>query len=191
MLRVSRTNMGPIGDWWFTVDRYMLFGIVFLGLIGLFFSLAVSPVEASHLKTNQYFFLIKQTIFLFISISLMVIISILPKNFSRKISLVLFIISLLGVLLTLIIGFTSGGASRWISVFGIITIQPSEFIKPCLIVISAWFFSRSKEENNSTHSLIPGILFIFVALLLLLQPDLGQTILLFLICVTSPSSVAR
>ena len=60
MLRVSRTNMGPIGDWWFTVDRYMLFGIVFLGLIGLFFSLAVSPVEASHLKTNQYFFLIKQ-----------------------------------------------------------------------------------------------------------------------------------
>ena len=180
MLRVSRTNMGPIGDWWFTVDRYMLFGIVFLGLIGLFFSLAVSPVEAGHLKTNQYFFLIKQTIFLFISISLMVIISILPKNFSRKISLVLFIISLLGVLLTLIIGFTSGGASRWISVFGIITIQPSEFIKPCLIVISAWFFSRSKEENNSTYSLIPGILFIFVALLLLLQPDLGQTILLFL-----------
>ena len=124
MLRVSRTNMGPIGDWWFTVDRYMLFGIVFLGLIGLFFSLAVSPVEASHLKTNQYFFLIKQTIFLFISISLMVTISILPKNFSRKISLVLFIMSLLGVLLTLIIGFTSGGASRWISVFGIITIQP-------------------------------------------------------------------
>ena len=100
MLRVSRTNMGPIGDWWFTVDRYMLFGIVFLGLIGLFFSLAVSPVEASHLKTNQYFFLIKQTIFLFISISLMVTISILPKNFSRKISLVLFIMSLLGVLLT-------------------------------------------------------------------------------------------
>ena len=63
MLRISRTNMGPIGEWWFTVDRYMLFGIIFLGLSGLFFSLAVSPVEAGHLKASQYYFLIKQSIF--------------------------------------------------------------------------------------------------------------------------------
>ena len=180
MLRISRTNTGPVGEWWFTVDRYMLFGIIFLGLSGLFFSLAVSPVEAGHLKANQYYFLIKQSVFLFISVALMVIISILPKEFTRKISLILFAFSLLGVLLTLIIGFSSGGASRWISVFGIITIQPSEFLKPCLIILSAWFFARSKEEQNNKYSLIPGLLFILVATLLMLQPDLGQTILLFI-----------
>ena len=180
MLRISRTNTGPVGEWWFTVDRYMLFGIIFLGLSGLFFSLAVSPVEAGHLKANQYYFLIKQSIFLFISVALMVAISILPKEFTRKISLILFVFSLLGVLLTLIIGLSSGGASRWISVFGIITIQPSEFLKPCLIILSAWFFARSKEEQNNKYSLIPGLLFILVAALLMLQPDLGQTILLFL-----------
>ena len=180
MLRISRTNTGPVGEWWFTVDRYMLFGIIFLGLSGLFFSLAVSPVEAGHLKANQYYFLIKQSVFLFISVALMVTISILPKEFTRKISLILFAFSLLGVLLTLIIGFSSGGASRWISVFGIITIQPSEFLKPCLIILSAWFFARSKEEQNNKYSLIPGLLFILVATLLMLQPDLGQTILLFI-----------
>ncbi len=180
MLRISRTNTGPVGEWWFTVDRYMLFGIIFLGLSGLFFSLAVSPVEAGHLKANQYYFLIKQSIFLFISVALMVAISILPKEFTRKISLILFVFSLLGVLLTLIMGLSSGGASRWISVFGIITIQPSEFLKPCLIILSAWFFARSKEEQNNKYSLIPGLLFILVATLLMLQPDLGQTILLFL-----------
>ena len=180
MLRISRTNTGPVGEWWFTVDRYMLFGIIFLGLSGLFFSLAVSPVEAGHLKANQYYFLIKQSVFLFISVALMVTISILPKEFTRKISLILFVFSLLGVLLTLIIGLSSGGASRWISVFGIITIQPSEFLKPCLIILSAWFFARSKEEQNNKYSLIPGLLFILVATLLMLQPDLGQTILLFL-----------
>ena len=180
MLRISRTNTGPVGEWWFTVDRYMLFGIIFLGLSGLFFSLAVSPVEAGHLKANQYYFLIKQSVFLLISIALMITISILPKEFTRKISLILFIFSLLGVLLTLIIGLSSGGASRWISVFGIITIQPSEFLKPCLIILSAWFFARSKEEQNSKYSLIPGLLFILVATLLMLQPDLGQTILLFI-----------
>ena len=180
MLRISRTNTGPVGEWWFTVDRYMLFGIIFLGLSGLFFSLAVSPVEAGHLKANQYYFLIKQSVFLFISVALMVTISILPKEFTRKISLILFVFSLLGVLLTLVIGFSSGGASRWISVFGIITIQPSEFLKPCLIILSAWFFARSKEEQNNKYSLIPGLLFILVATLLMLQPDLGQTILLFI-----------
>ena len=180
MLRISRTNTGPVGEWWFTVDRYMLFGIIFLGLSGLFFSLAVSPVEAGHLKANQYYFLIKQSVFLFISVALMVTISILPKEFTRKISLILFASSLLGVLLTLIIGFSSGGASRWISFFGIITIQPSEFLKPCLIILSAWFFARSKEEQNNKYSLIPGLLFILVATLLMLQPDLGQTILLFI-----------
>ena len=180
MLRISRTNTGPVGEWWFTVDRYMLFGVIFLGLSGLFFSLAVSPVEAGHLKANQYYFLIKQSIFLFISVALMVAISILPKEFTRKISLILFVFSLLGVLLTLVIGLSSGGASRWISVFGIITIQPSEFLKPCLIILSAWFFARSKEEQNNKYSLIPGLLFILVATLLMLQPDLGQTILLFL-----------
>lgn len=180
MLRISRTNTGPVGEWWFTVDRYMLFGIIFLGLSGLFFSLAVSPVEAGHLKANQYYFLIKQSVFLFISVALMVTISILPKEFTRKISLILFAFSLLGVLLTLVIGFSSGGASRWISVFGIITIQPSEFLKPCLIILSAWFFARSKEEQNNKYSLIPGLLFILVATLLMLQPDLGQTILLFI-----------
>ena len=180
MLRISRTNTGPVGEWWFTVDRYMLFGIIFLGLSGLFFSLAVSPVEAGHLKANQYYFLIKQSVFLLISVALMITISILPKEFTRKISLILFIFSLLGVLLTLIIGLSSGGASRWISVFGIITIQPSEFLKPCLIILSAWFFARSKEEENNKYSLIPGLLFILVATLLMLQPDLGQTILLFI-----------
>ena len=180
MLRISRTNTGPVGEWWFTVDRYMLFGRIFLGLSGLFFSLAVSPVEAGHLKANQYYFLIKQSVFLFISVALMVTISILPKEFTRKISLILFVFSLLGVLLTLVIGFSSGGASRWISVFGIITIQPSEFLKPCLIILSAWFFARSKEEQNNKYSLIPGLLFILVATLLMLQPDLGQTILLFI-----------
>ena len=180
MLRISRTNTGPVGEWWFTVDRYMLFGVIFLGLSGLFFSLAVSPVEAGHLKANQYYFLIKQSVFLFISVALMVTISILPKEFTRKISLILFVLSLLGVLLTLVIGFSSGGASRWISVFGIITIQPSEFLKPCLIILSAWFFARSKEEQNNKYSLIPGLLFILVATLLMLQPDLGQTILLFI-----------
>ena len=153
MLRISRTNMGPIGEWWFTVDRFMLFGLILLGGIGLFFSLAVSPVEANQLNTNQYYFLIKQTIFLLLSISLMIFISILPKGFTRKLSFIIFVLSTLGIVLSLFIGLSSGGASRWLSLAGYITIQPSEFIKPSLIVMSAWFFARSRLEKNKNFSL--------------------------------------
>ena len=180
MLRISRTNMGPVGEWWYTVDRFMLFGLILLGGIGLFFSLAVSPVEANQLNTNQYYFLIKQTIFLLLSISLMIFISVLPKGFTRKLSLIIFVLSILGIVLSLFIGLSSGGASRWLSLAGYITIQPSEFINPSLIVMSAWFFARSRLEKNKNFSLIPLAMFILVALLLMLQPDLGQTILLFL-----------
>ncbi len=172
--------MGPIGDWWFTVDRLMLFGFIALGLIGLFFSLAVSTVEANQLNANQYYFLIKQSIFLFLSIFLMILISILSPEFIRKFSFVIFSISIFGIILTLLFGLTSGGASRWISLAGYITIQPSEFMKPTIIVLSSWFFVRSKLENNKMLGFIPIIAFLIVSFLLMLQPDLGQTILLFL-----------
>ena len=68
MLRISRTNIGPIGLWWYTVDRWMLFGLILLGLIGLFFSLAVSPAEAISIKTDPYFFLTRHLIYCFISL---------------------------------------------------------------------------------------------------------------------------
>ena len=172
--------MGPIGNWWFTVDRLMLFGFIALGLIGLFFSLAVSPVEANHLNANQYYFLIKQSIFLFLSIFLMILISILSSEFIRKLSFIIFFISIFGIILTLLFGLTSGGASRWISLAGYITIQPSEFIKPAIIVLSSWFFARSRLEDNKILGFMPIIAFLIVSFLLMLQPDLGQTILLFL-----------
>lgn len=172
--------MGPMGNWWFTVDRLMLFGFIALGLIGLFFSLAVSPVEANQLNTNQYYFLIKQSIFLFLSIFLMIFISILSTEFVRKFSFIIFLISIFGIILTLLFGLTSGGASRWISLAGYITIQPSEFIKPAIIVLSSWFFARSRLEDNKILGFIPIIGFLIVSSLLMLQPDLGQTILLFL-----------
>jgi len=142
--------------------------------------LAVSPVEANQLNTNQYYFLIKQSIFLFLSIFLMIFISILSPEFIRKLSFIIFFISIFGIILTLLFGLTSGGASRWISLAGYITIQPSEFIKPAIIVLSSWFFARSRLEDNKILGFVPIVAFLIVSFLLMLQPDLGQTILLFL-----------
>ncbi len=179
MLRISRTNMSALGVWWYTVDRWMLFSIIFLGFIGLFFSLAISPAEAISIKTNTYFFLTRHFIYFSISLFLLISISILPSNLIRKLSLVIFIFSFIGIFLTLFIGVNSGGASRWLSAFGF-TIQPSEFLKPSLIVIVSWFFARSRLEGDSNLQVVPLIITLIIISLLLLQPDVGQSILIIL-----------
>ena len=89
MLRISRTNMSVLGVWWYTVDRWMLFAIIFLGCIGLFFSLAISPAEAISIKTNTYFFLTRHFIYFFISLFFLVSISILDLNLPTNTSIAL------------------------------------------------------------------------------------------------------
>ena len=179
MLRISRNNMGPVGLWWYTVDRWMLFGLIILGCIGLFFSLAVSPAEAISIKTDTYFFLTRHLIYCCVSLFFLIFISILSPHITRKLSLLIFFTSLVGVLLTLIIGINSGGASRWLPFFGF-TIQPSEFLKPSLVVVIAWFLARSQIENNKWIQLIPFFLISLTVFLLLQQPDIGQTVLIVL-----------
>ena len=179
MLRISRTNIGPIGLWWYTVDRWMLFGLILLGFIGLFFSLAVSPAEAISIKTDTYFFLTRHLIYCFISLFFLIIISILPAGKIRKLSLIIFIGSLIGIFLTLTVGINSGGASRWLPIFGF-TIQPSEFLKPSLVIVVSWFLARARIEGNTPLQIIPAILLFLSIFLLLQQPDVGQTILIII-----------
>ena len=179
MLRISRTNIGPVGLWWYTVDRWMLFGLILLGFIGLFFSLAVSPAEAISIKTDTYFFLTRHLIYCFISLFFLIVISILPAGKIRKLSLIIFIGSLIGIFLTLTVGINSGGASRWLPIFGF-TIQPSEFLKPSLVIVVSWFLARARIEGNTSLQIIPAILLFLSVFLLLQQPDVGQTILIII-----------
>ena len=179
MLRISRTNIGPVGLWWYTVDRWMLFGLILLGFIGLFFSLAVSPAEAISIKTDTYFFLTRHLIYCFISLFFLIFVSILPAGKIRKLSLIIFMGSLIGIFLTLTVGINSGGASRWLPIFGF-TIQPSEFLKPSLVIVVSWFLARARLEGNTSLQIIPAILLFLSIFLLLQQPDVGQTILIII-----------
>ena len=179
MLRISRTNIGPVGLLWYTVDRWMLFGLILLGFIGLFFSLAVSPAEAISIKTDTYFFLTRHLIYCFISLFFLIVVSILPAGKIRKLSLIIFIGSLIGIFLTLTVGINSGGASRWLPIFGF-TIQPSEFLKPSLVIVVSWFLARARIEGNTSLQIIPAILLFLSIFLLLQQPDVGQTILIII-----------
>jgi cell division protein FtsW len=83
--------------------------------------------------------------------------------------------SVLLLVLTLLLGTEIKGASRWLHLFGV-SIQPSEFVKPCLAVTAAWMFAAQRDEQAQIPgNLIAIALVALVSALLLLQPDLGQT----------------
>lgn len=81
--------------------------------------------------------------------------------------------SLFLLLLTLIIGTVTKGSVRWIEL-GPFTIQPSEIVKPFLLVFFAWLVAKRKDELKKF--ILAILLFLPAAILILVQPDLGSTI---------------
>ncbi len=157
--------MKYLQNWWSTIDRLNLILILSLGFTGLILSFSI----------NEYFSINKHTIFFIISTSLLFILAGLDNKNIRRLSLFIFIILLLFMFLILLFDYEVKGAKRWIQIFNF-TLQPSEIIKPIFVVLTAWCISKSIEDKKFY---LP-ILFIFFFLLLcliLMQPDLGMTVL--------------
>ncbi len=69
------------------------------------------------------------------------------------------------------------GARRWLSIEGH-SIQPSEFAKPAFVVVSAWLLAEAKVRPDMPALAISIALFVLFAVLLVIQPDVGQTLLI-------------
>jgi cell division protein FtsW len=95
----------------------------------------------------------------------------------RRIALIGLALALMGLVATFFAGTDIKGARRWISLAGL-TVQPSEFVKPCFAIVCAWLFAEQKNpESRIPGNLIAVALYALVLALLLLQPDLGQAVL--------------
>ncbi|MBL4784273.1 MAG: cell division protein FtsW [Cohaesibacteraceae bacterium] len=178
---VSRARKNPFTEWWWTVDRTMLGLLIVLMGIGMVLSLAASPPVAERLpNVSSYHFVYKHALFLPMAFIIMIGLSFLDRRTIRRLALLILAGSLVFMVVILFIGNTINGGRRWMSVFGM-SLQPAEFLKPAFVVLCAWFFSE-----NTRNSEIPGRLFAFLLLavcvvLLVAQPDFGQTALLFLV----------
>ncbi|MBT3307302.1 MAG: cell division protein FtsW, partial [Alphaproteobacteria bacterium] len=78
---------------------------------------------------------------------------------------------------TLFIGPEIKGATRWIP-FGSFSLQPSEFVKPAFAVVAAWMFAEQRLDGNFPGYAIATGLFLFVIGLLVLQPDVGMSLVI-------------
>lgn len=173
----SRADRSYLGTWWWTIDRPLLGALGLLFIFGLILVFAASPSVAQRIGLNEYHFIKRHIIFLIPTISVMIGMSFITPKFIRRIAILGFIGSLFAVLLTLFVGSEIKGATRWIRLFGL-SLQPSEFLKPCFAVASAWFMSRQIEKPEFPGISIAAGMFALSLLLLVLQPDIGMSFLL-------------
>ena len=169
-------------QWWKNIDKSIFLLISLLFVIGLFFSLvSTSLIASDKLDTNSYFFFFKHLIYVLIGISLIFIFSSLNSGQLYKYSIILFFISLISLFLVPFIGVEVKGSKRGIDLFFLPRFQPIEIVKPFLIVIFAVILCKN-ETNILFKYLASTILMTLVSLLLIIQPDFGQTLLVVFLC---------
>ena len=165
-------------QWWKNIDKSIFLLISLLFIIGLFFSLvSTSLIASDKLDTNSYFFFFKHLIYIFIGIFIIFIFSSLKTNQLFYYSYFLFFITLVALLLVPIIGVEVKGSKRWIDLFFLPRFQPIELLKPFFIIMISTILCSVRTSNIYLKYLLSTILVSIIALFLIMQPDIGQTLL--------------
>ena len=165
-------------QWWKNIDKSIFLIISLLFIIGLFFSLvSTSLIASDKLDTNSYFFFFKHLIYIFIGIFIIFIFSSLKTNQLFYYSYFLFFITLVTLLLVPIIGVEVKGSKRWIDLFFLPRFQPIELLKPFFIIMISTILCSVRTSNIYLKYLLSTILVSIIALFLIMQPDIGQTLL--------------
>src|SRR3989337_1362487 len=140
-MRLTRADRSVLSDWWFTVDRLMFFGLLLLMGAGLVLSLAASPPIAAKFDLEPFYFVRRHAALLLPAVAIMFAASTLTPKQIRRASLVIFGVGIALMVLALLFGPEIKGAKRWLQL-GVVSIQPSEVMKPAFIVLTAWPFNE-------------------------------------------------
>ncbi len=179
MLNFSRENTGSVAKWWRNVDKQILFSFIILFFLGLFFSFSsTSSVVAEKMNKQTYFFFAKHLVFVVISLILLISISVQQKKKLIKILPFIFLISIFLLFLVPFIGVEVKGSKRWMDLPLLPRFQPVEFVKPLFIVFVAKIIVLNEKTNIYNRYLYSFLILFTIAIFLINQPDLGQTLLL-------------
>ncbi len=174
---VSRADRSAFAEWWWTVDKYLLGGLIALMLGGVVLSLAGSPPVAERLGYNSFHFVERHVLFFLPALAVMIGTSFLDARQARRVAVIVLFIAVGLMMVTLFVGYEVKGSRRWINLFGL-SLQPSEFMKPAFVVVVAWLFAENARRKDIPGNVFAVILLAIVAALLIAEPDFGQTMLI-------------
>ncbi|HEY0594237.1 FtsW/RodA/SpoVE family cell cycle protein, partial [Sphingopyxis sp.] len=179
--RLSRADRTPLGLWFWEIDRVLLLLVSILVAIGLVAVAAASPVAAQKLSTSTasldpLYYFYRQLMWVMVGVPVMLAVSMLPKAQARRFAIYGTIAFLFLLFLVPLVGTSVNGAQRWIG-SGVFRLQPSEFLKPFFAVSLAWILSLRLHDQSLPVVPLALALTGVIALLLMGQPDLGQTVI--------------
>jgi cell division protein FtsW len=173
MPTLSRADDSLLGRWWWSVDRWTLGAIGTLIGFGYIMMLAASPAVAERIGTSRETFILKQVVFLALAGLIVFGVSLVSPRAIKRLAIVGCLIALALTAATMVMGMEIKGARRWISLPGM-SVQPSEFLKPCFAVAAAWLLSEGKKSPRFPGMIAAFAVFGLIVLLLKSQPDIGM-----------------
>ncbi len=179
--RLGRSDTSTLGRWFWEIDKVLLILVAVLVSIGLIAVAAASPAASQRysgggITVDSLYYFYRQLMWIFVAMPVMIAVSMLPKAAARRLCLAGAVLFTFLLVLVPVIGQEVNGARRWISL-GFTQFQPSEFLKPLYIVSIAWLLSlKGKDESLPVVPLTAAITGI-IALLLMQQPNFGETII--------------
>lgn len=171
----SRRDTSVLGRWWWTVDRWSLTAIIFLMAIGVLLSFAASPAVADRLNLGGFYFVKRHVMMIGPALVVLVGVSLLTPREVRRLAAVVYVVGFFLMIYTIMAGLEVKGARRWINIAGF-SLQASEFVKPALIVLTAWMVAEKYKNYRFPGITISLVLYALFVSLLMLQPDLGMTV---------------
>lgn len=177
MITFSRNSRSIIANWWWTVDKVLLTLVTLIIVIGIFLNFSASPSVANRIGVGAFHFIKRQLFFLPLAYVLMLFLSMQRLKTIRRTAIVGYVVTIILMIMTLFWGEETKGASRWIRILGF-SLQPSEFIKPTFAVVAAWLFEGQKKYRDFPGDLLSICLYGFTLILLLLQPDIGMSLVM-------------
>ena len=165
-------------NYWRSIDKKILFSFLILFFLGLFFSYSsTSSLAGERLNKDYYFFFTKHLTYTFLAIIIMIIISVIKTELLVKLVVPMFGISFILLALVPMIGIEVKGAKRWLD-FYFLRLQPIEILKPFFILMTVKILTFNHLQGSVLKYVLSFILLSSVIILLIDQPDLGQSILL-------------
>ncbi|MDF7675008.1 putative peptidoglycan glycosyltransferase FtsW [Acetobacteraceae bacterium ESL0709] len=178
MKELGRSDASVYGRWWRNIDHVTLTCVGILMALGYILMLAASPAVAHRIGASRNMFILKQVIFLGIAALVLVFTSMLSPRNIRRLAIGGGLIALGATFLTLVHGMEIKGARRWIAL-PIMSVQPSEFLKPFFAVVTGWLLGLRQTVKLPNGLKFPGrlvsfLIFLLIAVLLQAQPDIGM-----------------
>ncbi|GHC31549.1 MULTISPECIES: putative peptidoglycan glycosyltransferase FtsW [Gemmobacter] len=163
--------------WWRTLDKWTLAAVLILFGIGILLGLAASVPLATRNGLDPFHYVQRQAFFGALALVAMLGTSMLPPEMVRRLGIIGFALSFVALALLPVFGTDFGkGAVRWFSL-GFASFQPSEFLKPGFIIVTAWLMAASQELNGPPGKSISFAITLLVVGFLATQPDFGQSML--------------